>query len=420
MLARQFVRSSSALLAAGAIWVTTMSAEAGLVRGVGGAVSEHGTLFTSETDPMTGAGDTIYDFELKKMVETHIGTAAGVNYESMVFAFTQCYSGYFADSFSSFGNTAILSATDSLSPSANNGYHRGVAENLKPGKTTDFAHQKGVDNKIADATGTGFGDRPSKSGPNLTVGGSLSTHVLYFGGVPSKYDQADIDNINANFNGHIGTTVTVLAGDGTGTGVDGPATRDRLAKALKSIGNMMNPNEQFIFYAGDHGNNDAIEVRAADTTPGPQTESLDAPALPNMLDDPNNVPQLTFFSQQQVTPSAIQNLTFNGLPLNWADFTQYMLDYDDDGFDPSAGIDLFKYSTPIPEPLIMPTGNIVSFFFTGAGFSTPWALEGISLESGGIARLDAAVPEPSTMLTFLVAGLATVIFAARLRARPKR
>ena len=72
-----------------------LPAEAGLFRGVGGTVPEDpdrskGSIATNTTNS-SGGGDAIYSNELAEMIETHIGSAAGTDYESMIFAFTQCY-----------------------------------------------------------------------------------------------------------------------------------------------------------------------------------------------------------------------------------------------------------------------------------------------------------------------------------------
>jgi hypothetical protein len=377
----------------------------GLLRGVGGVVAEHGTLFTQDTDPMNKAGDTIYDFELQALVKEHIGTTAGTDYQNMVFAFTQCYAGRFLDEFKDMGNTAVLCATDENNPSVYTGYHAALADNLKPGMTTDSIHAAAEAN--AKVNSDGKGDYPVKGGTNQTVGGTSSTHVLVWAGQPNEHDQADIDKIHANFSGHPNTTVTVLAGNGTGNNADGPATRAELIQALKDIGAMMNANEQFVFVATDHGNADQIEVKATDISAGPQSETLDAPTLADMLNDPNNMPQLSFFSQQQITASMIPTVSFNSQPFPWNAFGEFMLDYNDNGFSPGgAEPDLFKYSLILPEPLVLASGNTVDFFFLGPG---TLALEGIALESGGIEKLQfSGVPEPSSLWAWMGVWLVVV------------
>jgi hypothetical protein len=212
-----------------------------------------GMVHVQAVEEITGSfpandGNFIDDFELKELLDLHIGD----NYHSRILAFTECFGGDKIDNFAGDRDTTILSGSMAGDVTYYYGYHRALANFLKPGSDSDTAHAMAVTYKNSL-------DTPIKSGPNVDIGtggdgGNItSTHVLVWAGYPEQPDQKDINDIHNNFSGKPNTTVTVLYGDGTGTNVDAAATRANLVDALKTIGAMMNMNEQFIWFSTDHG-----------------------------------------------------------------------------------------------------------------------------------------------------------------------
>ena len=85
-----------------------------------GEIATSGTLAAND-------GKHIYDWELEIMIGTLIGDQAGVDYESMVLAFTECYGGDKFDDFAGYGNTALLSGSNPGRTTIYGGYHRALA-----------------------------------------------------------------------------------------------------------------------------------------------------------------------------------------------------------------------------------------------------------------------------------------------------
>jgi hypothetical protein len=315
----------------------------------------HGTLVAND-------GRDIYDWEL----EAWIGTFIGDDYESMILAFTECYGGDKFDDFAGYANTALLSGSMAGNTSQYGGYHRALAQALQPGVTTDEAHADGV-------AGAAAGDTPIKAGVNVTVGGSHSTHVLVWAGKPNWQDQADIDDIRANFSG-ISETVTVLSGNGVGA--DGAATAGNLMGALALIGAQMNSQEQFVLFVTDHGDLDK-GIWNLYCQPGGCVTYLDAPAYGDMLATPDNEPKLSLFVVEPLDSPYVETLYVNGhdagpqpVPLG--------LDYDNDDVD-----DVYQYIYNVEESWLHSSENEVTIILAG---EDPVEFGLISLESGGIPR----------------------------------
>lgn len=361
------MKRTSLLLALAVSLSTSTLASAALVT--------HGTLVADD-------GVDVYDWELADLISTHIPT-----YESMILAFTECYGGDKMDDFAGKPNTTVLSGSTPGNTTQYGGYHAALSAALTPGSTTNAAHAAGV----AGAHPTG--DSPTSAGPNQTIGGTNSTHILIWAGDPNAQDEQDIQNIHNNFAGHPNTTITTLSGDGTGPNADGAATKDNLIDALDDIGDVMNANEQFILFVTDHGDLDSGE-NAVTLTPGPNNFTLPLPALPDMINDPLNIPGLSIFSQHQIVPTEILQMQLNGqnIPSSFFDvFTEIQLDYNNDTIT-----DMYQYHAPlwIPEGLLLPSNSLS----IGAGISS--SLDLISLESGAISRL----PEPASFV-LLAAGI---------------
>jgi len=308
-------------------------------------------------------GRDIYDWELAQLISIFIGT----NYESMIFAFTECYGADKFDDLLGLPNTALLSGSSPGRTSQYGGYHRALAGALVPGTTTDAAHAAGV-------AGSKPGDSPTKAGTNVPVGGTQSTHVLVWAGKPNSLDQADINDIRGHFNGP-NQTVTVLAGDGTGA--DGAATLENLVAAMFGIGLMMNPGEQFIFFGTDHGDLDDTWWHKLCESGGCYF-TVGAPALDDMLQTPDNVPNLTLFTEEPLPLDYLEMVALNGMDLG-PQPEPLPRDYDDDGTP-----DNYQYLYPVDEAILMPEGNSVEIVLSDPGGSVLFTIA--SLQSGAIPR----------------------------------
>jgi hypothetical protein len=327
----------------------------------------HGTLVADD-------GFDIYDWELDLLLDLFIGN----NYHSRILAFTECYGGDKLDEFAGDPDTTVLSGSTPGNTTDYGGYHRGLAGGLAPGSTTDAAHAAGTTNAKP-------GDSPTKAGPNQDIGtggdgGAItSTHVLVWAGDPNWQDQADIDDINNNFGGQPNTTVTTLAGDGTGAGVDGAATFENLVDALADIGTLMNQNEQFILFVTDHGDLDT-SLASVNCPPGGCSQQLIlTPQLhAQMLDDIANTPNLTLVTAQpQPIPPGSLQVSFNGQgPFDIGQFLRKPLDFDRNGSP-----EHFKYMFHLDEQWTHPGPNSVSLMSL-----MPINLRLLSLDSGPISR----------------------------------
>ncbi|MBN2565542.1 MAG: hypothetical protein JXB46_07505 [Candidatus Eisenbacteria bacterium] len=308
-------------------------------------------------------GRDIYDWELAYLVSAFIGT----NYESMIFAFTECFGADKFDNLLGLPNTALLSGSAPGKTSEYGGYHRALAGALAPGTTTDAAHAAGV-------AGAKPGDSPTKAGANVPVGGSTSTHVLVWAGKPNAQDQADINDIRNNFNGP-NQTVTVLAGDGTGA--DGAATLQNLVLAMLGIGLMMNPNEQFVFFGTDHGDLDDTWWHKLCESGGCYF-AMNTPAFDAMVADPDNEPSLTLFTEDPLPEDYLDIVMVNGFDLG-AQPEPLEIDYEDD-----AIVDYYQYIYPVDESTLVPAGNNVLIEFSDPAGSIEFPF--IALQSGAISR----------------------------------
>jgi hypothetical protein len=307
---------------------------------------------------------------LEALISTHITT-----YESMILAFTECYAGDMLDDFTGYANTALLSATLPGKIANYGGYHRGLVWGLVPGATTDAAHQSGIAAHVA----AGSYDSPWKLGPNLTVGGTSSTHLLVYmgelGGLGLDYE--DMLILRDNFDDDPANTVTLLADHGFGS-LEGPATRQALADALATIGAQMDENAQFILFVGDHGGL-MVTVMAMPCNDTCST-MLDCPVHEDMIADANNQPLLTVVTSTYTDLTCFEAVEVNAhsLTLPTADDV-FELDYDSDGTP-----DAYKYIMEVSESWLQPENNEVNFDMASVCGTVEF--DRVSLESGGISR----------------------------------
>jgi hypothetical protein len=304
------------------------------------------------------------------------------DYHSRILAFTECYAGDKVDDFLGDPRTTILAGDKPERTTLYGGYHRDLAQALVPGTTTDAAHAQALLSNKA-------GDQPEKFGPNQDVGnggddGAIeSTHVLVWAGQPGGggLDQQDINDIHTNFDGQ--TTVTVLAGDGTGQHADGAATFGNLVTALANIGAQMNANEQFVLFVTDHGDKEVCTPEVPVTPSVPTDVALDFPSLllDDMFTDPSNVPYVSFYTVGSTPiPAGELEVQLNGGPAtDVSALTQTALDFDGD-----AVADRIQYQLFATDGDINPGPNTITMQNNS---TSQLDLEMLCIDTGAISRL---------------------------------
>ncbi len=335
-------------------------------------VVEAGTLSTA-------SGPSIYDTQLRKMIDTFIPTT---NAHSALLVFTQCFAGNMVDDFADREGTATLSATAAGESAWYGGYHDDAAKALRPGtgRTSDDVHAAGVAGKFSR-------EHPSSSGtpvslePTSDTGEIQSRHVLVYAGQPGAEDEADCKQIEDNFAGQSNTTVTTVGCKGNGTTPDYPATLNGLRDALRDIGHQMGPNEQFILFVTDHGNADEVDTAPAcegqTCTSAPLTFSDGVKEA--MEADPNNRPAVTLLSPEEVTAPITVALSTGAVFTNVL-FNQ-PIDLDDDGLVTGPG-EGWMAIQPVEEAQLDPNGTTIVATHPNAPLVLTW----MALESGNLAR----------------------------------
>jgi hypothetical protein len=109
-------------------------------------------------------------------------------------------------------------------------------------------------------------------------------------------------------------TITTLFGNGSTLGTIA-ATRDNLVKTLAALAKVMNPNEEFVFYASDHGDSEKTKtgpVRVPAKKNDVESFTLANGELFGILHSPNSLPELTVSYSALTAPSPVD---FNGTQL---------------------------------------------------------------------------------------------------------
>jgi len=231
--------------------------------------------------------NAISDRQLSEMID-----AVVPNETERLLIFAQCYGGAFATS-EHFNkpNTATMAGTHPNQTARYGGYHQAAAKALRPGKdpmtdqnfTGQTVHDAGVAARFEDGSGdTDATEQPTVGGGMalsdfslesvvLSGTGVQSRHIVVFAGQPGVgaaknkdgdkiwgSDSEDRKNIRQNFFWEAGATVHTVGYDGTG-GWDHPGTAKGLKAALEEVREQLTypgvdpSKEQFIFFAGDHG-----------------------------------------------------------------------------------------------------------------------------------------------------------------------
>jgi hypothetical protein len=359
----------------------------------------------------TDTKQTVLDYQLERLIFSTIGQ----DYESMILAFTECYAGDKLDNFAVYSNSARLACNMPGFCCEYDGYHRGLAPALAPDTYTNDAHVAGIAHK-------GDTEVPQSEGDNIFVRGSDQTYVLVWAGQPSSAangasDWDDIKDLHDNFDGESNTTVTVLAGNGTGENVDGPATFQQLTFTLKSYGDaMQGGDDQFILYVTDHGDLHGMKMNV-NCPGGACSVYLDSPSYTDMINDPQNQPELSLFVLTPIDSSCALSVDINGESLV-VPSTPIEMDYDYDGSP-----DEYQYLMRVVESLLHSTNNEVAFSYTISGSCPPLVFERVGLGTGAISRIWRVTTPALTkggiaVLTLLVLTAGTVAILRGRAARP--
>ena len=353
---------------------TWVAAAASSTRGTPAAPAATVTMGTLATS----SGPSIYDYQLRAMLDQFIPTSQAY---STLLVFTQCYGGDMMDDFAGRTGTTVLSAGSPGEVTYYGGYHDDAAKALKPGpgRTSNDVHNAGVAGKDRN-------EHPQQQGPVASLepvepelGPIQSRHVLVYAGQPAALDNKDRDTIKNNFDGKPGTIVTTVGGRGGADGYDYPATLEGLRDALQAIGSQMNENEQFILFVTDHGDIDQVDVAPACAEGTCTTDPLgfDSDTLDDLLDDPNNQPTLSLFSEGALQPTHPVDIDFP--PDSFFDVSfDVPVDLDANGVIDGwiAEVDVTEENLDTPEAVTV----------TYDPGDTNLNLSSVSLQSGAIAR----------------------------------
>ena len=332
----------------------------------------------------------------------------------------------------SFTNTTVMSAQDGLRRANYDGYHDDAAEALEPGAKADDIHEAGKKGRLKLEPGDRAQENPKIEGDKeKTVGGENSTHVLvwvtdpnFFGGA----DSTDITNIVNNFaNADSGmfpnVEVTVLAGcygsKGTsvpGASLVGDATVENLEAEIARIGPLMTEGEQFVFFVGDHGEQQTADVEPktlpAKTTPPPQESDssvdveiaiMDAAGF--MIDDLTNIPNLEIVTNDFIAQPELISVEFNGAPAGTLDDAVFsQRDYPGMGLRNVYTLELDESFLFVEDPLLTNSALLIAaatdvsnaqvFRLINNDTTSAYTFDIVALGTGAIAR---TVPEPGSL-----------------------
>jgi len=244
-------------------------------------------------------GDRIWDRDLARYITTYLGLT---NCHSMKFIFGQCYGGGMIDELADAGITCTLSAQSASAYSETSWSERGSREDdylkryariremsptLSEREVAELAREQDTAGPYQDDL-----ENPQHhaSGPlshTVNISDAKSFHPILFAGSPDGArhwnDLKRFYHLLTSTYGYTKGQITVLYGDGQWpTGDDDndipfptqggipitAATRNNLTRTLERIGKLMNPNEQFFFWASDHGGHGRIPTNTTTAESG--------------------------------------------------------------------------------------------------------------------------------------------------------
>lgn len=276
----------------------------------------------------------IHDADLKRFISSNIGN----DYQNMILAFTQCYGGNFIDDFTGYPRTTILTGNTPDLPTTYGKYHRGLANNLQPGRTTQDAHNDAQLPPYYDSSET-----PQHVGPSTMIGGDNDTFILVWASNPDILDYDDLKDIINNFPD---ANITAYFYNGGDPLIDGAATWTNMRDYFVNLGGIIRKNDQFILFVTDHGGLKYAFPIVLE--PGLWEEFL--PINPLILDlikeEEEYIPYLKIFTPGEYATYYLEFSAYiNDYPLN--EFERYENDYngnqiieEDEGIEYIAKIDI--------------------------------------------------------------------------------
>jgi hypothetical protein len=245
----------------------------------------------------------------------------------------------------------------------------------------------------------------ANGGQNITLKdpAALSHHAILWAGLTNGNRFAtDIARVNAGLQqAWAGTnfTIDIFYGNGTIPGTkkaDLPTLTNFINNVLKP---QMNPDEQFFFYASDHGNSTTQAVGLPVKVPGKRNDIEDIDLEPGELLgielDPDNQPTITIDYEDLTTASSV---LFNGSLIGMLDPLQTEMVFD------------------VPENLIS-LHNQIEIDNLG---DTEFGLDVKDFATGPIGTQIADVPEPGPLSALAGTAIAAFSFVFRSRRRMGR
>lgn len=341
----------------------------------------------------------IVDFMIRTLLDKYISTTKA---HSTLLIFTECFGGNMLDDFKDRCGTTVLSASSPERPSHRGGYEDDAAKNLKPGKDYDAnqLHIKAEEGK--DKYDTPVIQLPPGGGKPASLehvnpeGEIRSRHILVYAGLPGKEDKDRCTTIKKNFEKESNTTVTLVGGKGTSDEFDFPGTLEGLRKALVTIKERMNSNEQFIFFVSDHGD---IHKVLKDVTVQPGDNTI------LMLLDDNFIAQLEYSqSNDSLTGISVYtegdtdlkpgdlSISLPGVGVEYKKFEDYKIDLDGNG-DLKGENEGHQLFFEVPEQNLIQNPQQLEIIIkntTGKAIECRY----ITIDSGAIKMRPATPPEP--------------------------
>jgi len=370
----------------------------------------------SHTSLVTNGGGSISDDDFSNLIKGLLIKNGNSNVLDAKFFFQECFGGGMLTGLQGALGNKVKWVGGSASTAGEVSWGR---ETSKPGDywTLALTPQLGNGNQTVaqainnaiknDQAGPGNknGISPPEHGVTVTANGgenvklkdpaAKSYHAILWAGLTNgarfSNDIRSMQNVlqtawkGANF------TITTLFGNGSAPGTIA-ATRDNLVKTLANLAKVMNPNEEFVFYASDHGDSEKTAtgpIRVPAKKNDVESITLANGELFGILHSPDSLPELTVSYSGLTAPSPVE---FNGMQLGLL-----CPGLSDETFD-------------IPKGLIG-LDNTVNIFNNG---DTDFTINLKNFTTGPVATI--AIPEPPTLLMTGL-GIGVVLLVKRRRGR---
>ena len=253
--------------------------------------------------------------------------------------------------------------------------------------------------------------------------------ILFAGNANTMADWGDLEAINqALVTNHRfpAENVHILAGGGPGSRrpdgsavpgyVDGAGTRDALWEAIRTVGQQMNANEQFVFFGLDHGNRERTD-RAMDqvitdyfrtllqTSEGDTLWHLDQAFLNDIQAVPDNSPYVSVIADGIALDTCGAGLVVhaNGVQLSCGGAAE-IIAWDDD-----PDVDATEFVFPIRDESVLDLENTIEIEWVGDPDAfVEYTVLGLQISTGAMhvspdpveERQDACAPTPPQDLMF--------------------